>query len=72
MTAEVGLPAAEAIVAHAEGRHGDVVSTPHAHPPVVPSVRWVPRPARRLQRTLVDSAVRAGRPTWRLRCSANA
>jgi hypothetical protein len=61
MTADVGLPAARAILAHAEGRHDDVVVE------LVPVRRIAQRfggsHAQRdlIQRTVTDSAIRSGR-----------
>ncbi len=60
MTAEVGLPACRAVLAHAEGRFGDAVE---ALSPVRRSLaRFGGSHAQRdaLQRTLVDAAIRAG------------
>ena len=64
MTAEVGLPAAEAIVAFGEGRWDDVVDG------LVPlrrtSQRFGGSHAQRdlLQRTLLEAAIRGGRADW--------
>ena len=61
MAAEIGLPSAEALVAFGAG---PVVRGGHhagAHPPPAPAVRRLPRPARRLQRTLLEAALRDGR-----------
>jgi hypothetical protein len=60
MTAEVGLPASRSVVAHAEGRHADVIAD--LLPVRTILSRFGGSHAQRdaLQRTLVDSAMRSG------------
>ncbi len=60
ITAEVGLPACRSVVAHAEGRHADVVAD--LLPVRTILARFGGSHAQRdaLQRTLVDSAMRSG------------
>ena len=60
MTAEVGLPACRSVVAHAEGRHADVIAD--LLPVRTILARFGGSHAQRdaLQRTLVDSAMRSG------------
>ncbi len=60
MTAEVGLPASRSVVAHAEGRHADVIAD--LLPVRTILSRFGGSHAQRdaLQRTLVDSAMKSG------------
>jgi hypothetical protein len=60
MAAEVGLPAARAVIAFTEGRHGDVVK--ELWPIRAGFQRFGGSHAQRdlLQRTLTDSAIRSG------------
>ena len=60
MTAEVGLPACRSVVAHAEGRHADVIADLLPIRTILSRFGGSHAQRDALQRTLVDSAMRSG------------
>ena len=61
MTAEIGLPACRAVVAFAEERHGDVIAELYPIRRVLQHFGGSHAQRDALQRTLLESTLRAGR-----------